>query len=242
MRVSEPKIDEQLAALLVSIGKERDTIAVVGERRRQEDLAAAPLLGEQRLREAAGPVEDCCLRQILGVDRFAPVVAKLVEREAELPLDGSGDAERRRILKDLADGRVTPPLADVLPKRLAVAIREVFVRPLRHLLDRRKIPIDRGVAQPRRRERMHRADRQVLGHSLHEPEGRIDLVERLQIRARLAAREDVELELVHHLVRENVVEAAEISGERENQAVPQSLSDSARAFAEISGNVVLPEL
>ena len=43
-------------------------------------------------------------------------------------------------------------------------------------------------------------------------------------------------------MRENVLEAAEVSGEREDQAVARSFSDSARAFSEIAGDVVLPEL
>ena len=59
---------------------------------------------------------------------------------------------------------------------------------------------------------------------------------------RLAAREDVVLELVHHLVREHVLEAAEVAGERQDHAVAQRLGDAAGAFAEIAGDVVLAEV
>ncbi len=59
--VSEPEIDEQLAALLVSIGEESDAISVLGEGGRQKDLASALLLSEQRLREGARPVQHCRL-------------------------------------------------------------------------------------------------------------------------------------------------------------------------------------
>src|SRR5205814_3724307 len=52
----------------------------------------------------------------------------------------------------------------------------------------------------------------------------------------------VELELVHHLVRQHVLEAAEIAGERHDHAVLEWLGDAARSFAEVARHVVLTEL
>ena len=68
-----------------------------------------------------------------------------------------------------------------------------------------------GVAKPRRRQNVVGSKRQVLRHAFHKPIRRIDLIERLNIRAGFAARENVVLELVHHFVREHVFEAAEIA-------------------------------
>ena len=69
---------------------------------------------------------------------------------------------------------------------------------------------------------------EVLGHALHEPERRIDLRERLQPVAGAAAREDVVLERVHELVRQHVLEALVVAGERKEHAVAQRLGHAAR--------------
>ena len=68
------------------------------------------------------------------------------------------------------------------------------------------------------------------------------LRERLESVARFAAREDVVLERVHHLVREHVLEAAVVAGEVEQHAVARRFGDAARAFAEVAGDVVLAEV
>src|SRR5205085_9496950 len=120
----------------------------VRKRWSKKDLSTALLLGEQWLREAARPVENRRLRQILGVHCFAPIIAQLVEREPQLALEGARDSQRSRVLKNLADCSITPASADILPQRFAVAIREVFVRPLGHLLDRRQVAVHYGVANP----------------------------------------------------------------------------------------------
>ena len=87
-----------------------------------------------------------------------------------------------------------------------------------------------------------RAARQILGHSLHEPERRVDLIQRLHVRAGLAARDDIELELVHHFVGEHVLEALQIAGHRKDHAVPERFGSAARSLAEIPEDVVLTEL
>jgi hypothetical protein len=121
-------------------------------------------------------------------------------------------------------------------------IWEVFVRLLRHLLDRRDAPLQGGVPHPRRRQRMQRSERQVLGHAFGEPERGHELRERLHAVARLSAREHVVLERVHHLVREHVLEAAVVTGEVEQHPVAQRLGHAAGAFSQVAGDVVLPEV
>src|SRR6185503_10138532 len=117
------------------------------------------------------------------------------------------------VLHDLADRSVTPTLANIFPESFAVAIREILVGALRHLLDGWQGAVYDCVTDPGLGEKVPRADRQVLRHSFHEPERGIDLTESLEIRSRFAAGEDVVLELVHHFVRQHVLEAAEVAGE-----------------------------
>ncbi len=71
-----------------------------------------------------------------------------MQRESELALKCARDSERRRVLKNLADRRIAPTLADVFPERLSVAVRKVFIRALRHLLDGREISVYCRVAEP----------------------------------------------------------------------------------------------
>src|SRR5258706_16125802 len=77
-RVSQPEIDEQLAALEAAIRQERNAITVGGERRCEEDLASASLLGEQRLGECAWPVENCGLRKVIRANRLPTFVPQLM--------------------------------------------------------------------------------------------------------------------------------------------------------------------
>ncbi len=56
------------------------------------------------------------------------------------------------------------------------------------------------------------------------------------------AREDVELEFVRHFVREHVLEAAKIPGERHQHAMAKRLRHAAGALAEVAGDVVLSEV
>ena len=122
------------------------------------------------------------------------------------------------------------------------AVREKLVRLLRELFDGRDLSVERRVPHPRIGEREVRADRQIFGHSLREPERRKVLREILKPRARLAARENVELKCVHHLVREYVLEAAIVTGEVEQHPVTQRFRDASHALAQITGDVVLSEI
>ena len=176
--------------------------------RREEDLAAAVFGGEQRLREFARPVHRADERQQPRLHVLAPFGAEILERDAELAPERALDADARHRVHDLPDDLVAPLLADERPQRMAVAIREVLVRIVGQLAR------SSGCLPFSAASRIHavvivrvRAERQILRHSLGEPERRHELRERLKAVAGFAAREDVVLERVHHLVREHVLEA-----------------------------------
>ena len=141
-----------------------------------------------------------------------------------------------------ADDLVSEAAGDVRPQRLAEAIRIVAIRLLGHLHDRRQIAVDRSVAHDGGRARVVRSEREILGHPFHEPERRIDLRELRDAAAGASAREDVELELVRHFVREHVLEPAEVAGEGHEHAMTQRLGHTAGALAQIAGDVVLSEV
>jgi hypothetical protein len=141
------------------------------------------------------------------------------------------DGER---VHDLPDDLVAPPLPDVRPERLAELVRVVPVGPLGHLLDARDRAVEGRVAHPGVRDRVVGPEREVLRHSLEQPERRVHLRQLLDVRAGLAAAEDVVLELVHHLVRQHVLEAAEVAGEREHVPLPRRVGDAARPLAEVA--------
>jgi hypothetical protein len=176
----------------------------------------------------------------LGV--LAPLVAELLERHAQRPAERPLHAERRHEVHHVGDRLVAPAAPHVLPEREAVAVREVPVGALRHLLHARQPAVDRGVAHPRVGLRVFVAERQELGHPLHEPERRAHPRQPLEVRPGLAAREDVELELVHHLVHEHVLERAVVARERLGHALPQRVGDAAGALAEVAEHVALREV
>ena len=133
-------------------------------------------------------------------------------------------------------------LADVREVRLAEAIGEVLVRIVRHLRERRDVVLRHGIAHDDARVRVAGPLRQVLGHAFHEPERGIHRLERVEPAAGLPVAEDVELELVHHFVREDVLGAAIVAGEEEEHAVADRLGDAARALAEVARHEVLAEI
>ena len=92
-------------------------------------------------------------------------------------------------------------MSDERPEGVPVAVREVSLRIVGHLVDRRQLAVERRVAHPGIRERVVRAEREILRHPFGEPKRRIDLGERLQSGTRLSMSEDVVLKGVHHLVR-----------------------------------------
>ncbi|MBK6489270.1 MAG: hypothetical protein IPF98_21005 [Gemmatimonadetes bacterium] len=70
----------------------------------------------------------------------------------------------------------------------------------------------------------------------------LHLLERLQSAAGPSAREDVVLERVHEFVREHVLEAQKVAREGEQDAMAQRFGDAAGPLAEVTGDVVLPEV
>ena len=242
VRVGEPEIDEHLTARDTAVREKRDPRAVARQRRGEEDGAVGDARREQRLRELARPVERPDHRQQSILEILAPLIAEVLERFAELALERALDADGRHRAHDLPDGLVAPLLPDVRPEGVTVSVREVLVGLIGHLLDRRDVAVQRRVAHPAVGQRARRTERQVLGHALGEPERRQKLGERLHAVARLAAREDVVLERVDHLVREHVLEAAVVAGEVQQHPVAERLRHAAGALAEIAGDVVLPEI
>ena len=143
---------------------------------------------------------------------------------------------------NLADHLIAPAPADEREERLAEAVREERVRIVRHLRDRRNVVLRHGVAHDDVGMRVARPLRHVLGHALHEPERRIHRLERAQAAARLAVPEDIELELVHHFVREHVLGGAVVAGEEEEHPVAERLGDATHALAQVAGHEVLAEI
>ena len=121
-------------------------------------------------------------RPIGAADRGLPVVGQLTGLEPEHLFDRHvGVAGRRRRRQHLRDDVVAEAAADIRPERLAPAVGEVLA--VVELLDRRQavdpafpgFPVGlverpRGVAQPHRRVRIDRPEREVFGHPLDEPE------------------------------------------------------------------------
>jgi hypothetical protein len=108
------------------------------------------------------------------------------------------------------------------PERVTVAIREIARIP--ELLDGRQRVVERRVAQPHLGIRVHRAERQELGHPLDEPPGQRE-------RVTLDAFRDVDLERVRDLVPEHVVGLAEAGDEGHRNARLRPLGEAADAFA-----------
>jgi hypothetical protein len=179
---------------------------------------------------------------VAQLHRLAPLVGQLVEAQSRLALERPLDAERRRGVHDRADHVVAPAGGDVLPEREAVAVGEELVRALGHLPDGRQRAVERRVAQPGVRLRVPVPERQELRHPLHEPERRVHLREHLQVGAGPPAREDVELELVHHLVHQHVLERLVVAGERLRHALAQRVRHAARALAQVAEHVALREV
>src|SRR5439155_26625643 len=109
-------------------------------------------------------------RQIRPARRADPVLGERGGADAQYASDPFLEADAQRGAVDVDDGTVAPAAADVCPERLAVSIREE-AGVVGELLDRREVVALRGVAQPPRGERIIAAEREVLRHTLDQPEG-----------------------------------------------------------------------
>ncbi len=67
--------------------------------------------------------------------------------------------------------------------------------------------------------RVNGAGRQVFRHPFGEPERKVHLRKILKSSTRFAARKDVVLKFVHHLVRQDLFEAAIVPSERHEDSV-----------------------
>ena len=91
--------------------------------------------------------------------------------------------------------------------------------------------LERGVTQPHGRFGIDRAARQIFRHPFHEPERGVDAHQRLHAGAGAAAAVHVVLELVHHLVLQDMLELGVRAGEGQHGAVLEELRDAAQSFA-----------
>ena len=224
--------DEQIDREPGPLRQERDQLAVGADRRPDVQIAADPAAAFQDdtpdFIRRPRRVQD---RAVGIADRRVPLFRQLLAVEAEDPLD------RHLVIAAVAGGRehgaddlVAPPAADVGPERLAPAIREVFR--VVEVLDLRKRFLPRRVAQPHRRVRVDRTNREVLGHPLDEPE-RQPVGAGFPWRA-VGPRGDVELERVHQLVADHVVGVGERSAHRQHDPPADRFGDAARALADLS--------
>ena len=193
----------------------------------QRSLAA--LLGEDRVGYRGGAIRGVQLRQVLLQHRVAPLIAELLEVEADDAAEGPLQRTGARRRKDGADRLVAPPLADVGQDRLAEPVREDSRVGLQ-LVNGRDLSFLRRVAKPHRRVRVHAAQRHVLRHALDEPERRIDGDDGLDTRAGASTGPDVVLELVRHLVLQHVLHVVVRTGERDDDAMLQEVREAAGAF------------
>ncbi|HRQ77507.1 MAG TPA: hypothetical protein PLY94_02835 [Gemmatimonadaceae bacterium] len=242
--VGEVEVEEDLGAQQRAQRDEGDVAAVGRERGGHVDVdeAARAALREQRLRIAPRPLQLGDARQEGRLHVLLPFLAEVLEVGAGVAAEGAFDAQRDGGAHHLADHLVAPAAGDVGPEGFAEAVGEEQVRPLRHLLDAGDVAVERGVAHHGVGGVVAGAVRHVLGHPLHKPQRRLHAAEVLQARAGAAAGEDVELEDVHHLVRERVLALPHIAGEEEHIALAQRVGDAERAFARVADDVVLGEL
>ena len=111
---------------------------------------------------------------------------------------------------------------EIRPQRLPEAIRRRARAA--QLLERRQRVALRRVANPCSRERIVRADRQVLGHAFRKPQ-------RHHHRPLLFSQ-DIHLERVHELVANHVIGFGQPRRKRQHDAAPNRFGHAADAFVE----------
>ena len=93
---------------------------------------------------------------------------------------------------------------DIVPHRLAQPV-DTDVADQAELLDRQEIALEGGVSQPHLSVGVDVTDREMLRHSLDGPEGDSH-GERIRNQPGPFAEQDIKLEGMHQLVRQNVIE------------------------------------
>ena len=198
------------------------------------------LLGEQLRGDRAGLLPVADFGEVLLLDGVLPLRDQLREREPQDPGQGTLDApEPDRRLGDLADGFVAPPLPDIGDERVPEAVREHAVE----RLGARELAFERRIPKPHGRVGIHRSDGEILGHPFGEPQRRVRIDDALHAADAAAARPDIELELVHHLVHEDVLVLFVRADQREDVPVTEEVGEAAGAFVDfLSRRVRLLEL
>ena len=170
------------------------------------------------------------------VDRLVPLGFQLRDRHLEhgfqrlLRVAGlAGD------LECLADGFVSPLPGHERPEGLTPAVREVLPLPGRQVTQRRETTVaGRGIPHPHGRVGIDRADRQVFGHPLDEPQRKQERRRAAKTDTALARQAcDVKLERVNELVPDHVIRLVEGAREWKHDASLQDLRHTARGLADL---------
>ena len=167
------------------------------------------------------------LRELLGVDAedLAHHVVHVVGASGgaqHLPHDGIAPASRH-----VGPERLTPPVREeVGVLEIADARKTVLLLVALGLLDR--------VAHPHRGVGIDRAEREVFGHALDEPQGHPDRGGHRALAHRPDVPGDVELEGVDQLVAEHVIGLGQRPRHRQHDAPLEDLRDSACPLAHLA--------
>jgi hypothetical protein len=198
------------------------------------DTAGATL---KLVRDGVGPVVLGDVGKVGLPHRLGPFPGQHLDREPGGGFQGVLHAsEAMHPLQNLADlldaVRVRDELEDGLAEPVDADIAHVGECP-----DRNEVSLQRRIAKPHLRVGIDAPDGEVLGHSLHEPPGGRG-GERVRQDALPVAEEDVDLERVHQLVRQDVVQLGVGSGEGQEDAPLQVLRHAPGARAEQLGDDV----
>src|SRR5919106_5937354 len=110
---------------------------------------------------------------------------------------------------------VAPVARNPGEKRMAIPVGEV-AGVFKLAKRRKRVPsaVCQGATHPHRRLGRHRSDREILGHSLDEPEGKLTGSRQCTETVGPAAAGDVVLKGMNQLMTEHMVEVAESAADR----------------------------
>jgi hypothetical protein len=215
----------------IALGEERDFPSVGTDARADVEPAAAvrPRHDAPGLARDGRPVREHAFGGLR--DGGVPVGGQGVRVGAELP---SQSIEVRPWIGGRSEERghraVAVLCADESPEGVAPAVGKVAG--VIEIADVRQLLPHRRVAHPHRGLRVHAAERQVLRHSLGEPQRELQDVRRGGHRLAGIGAGEIELERVYELVTEHVIGLGEGAGHRQHDAALQGFRDAARPFAD----------
>ena len=192
------------------------------------------LLGQQGGGHGPGldPLAD--FRQVLLGHGVLPLDHQLIEGHAEDPSERHLEPAADGVLGDGADRFVAPPLTDVRDQ----SVPKLVGKHLQEVVRGRELAFNGAVAEPHRRLGVDRTEREILGHPFAKPERGIGAQDALDPGTASAARPDVELELVGHFVREDMLVVGIGAGERKGIPMPQEVGETAGAFVDVPATQV----